>query len=58
MKEDYENLLHKLYGFYHTAEGAEPWGSLIKRVETLTDTYRTIVAQRQGRKEAEKEKTS
>ena len=56
MKEYYENLLHKLYGFYHTAEGAEPWGSLVKKVEVLTDTYRIIVAQRQGRKEAKKEK--
>jgi hypothetical protein len=51
MKNAYENLLHKLDGFYHTAEGAEPWNRIIRIVEVLTEEYREIVGERKGRKE-------
>ncbi|TCJ13945.1 hypothetical protein EPD60_07630 [Flaviaesturariibacter flavus] len=56
MRVAYENLLNKLDGFYHTAEGAEPWGRMVKLVEILTQEYREIVSARKGRKEARKEK--
>lgn len=55
MKDAYENLLNKLDGFYHTAEGAEPWARMVKTVDILTQEYRDIVATRKGRKEAKKE---
>ncbi|TCZ72247.1 DUF6261 family protein [Flaviaesturariibacter aridisoli] len=46
----YENLLHKLDGFYHTAEGAEPWKRLVRMVDILTQEYREIVHERKGAK--------
>ncbi|RYY41389.1 MAG: hypothetical protein EOO08_01925 [Chitinophagaceae bacterium] len=55
MKVAYENLLNKLDGFYHTAEGAEPWARMVKTVDVLTQEYREIVSARKGRREAAKE---
>jgi hypothetical protein len=46
MKDAYQNLLNKLYGFYHTAEGAEPWNRIVKMVEVLTEEYKEIIAAR------------
>jgi hypothetical protein len=46
MKEAYQNLLNKLDGFYHTAEGAEPWNRMVKMVDVLTQEYREILAAR------------
>ncbi|RYY88961.1 MAG: hypothetical protein EOO15_07515 [Chitinophagaceae bacterium] len=56
MKAAYENLLNKLDGFYHTAEGGEPWGRMVKTVDILTQEYREIVDARKGRREAAREK--
>ncbi|RYZ22433.1 MAG: hypothetical protein EOO16_09105 [Chitinophagaceae bacterium] len=55
MRLAYENLLNKLDGFYHTADGAEPWKRIVGIVELLTQEYREIVAARKGRREAKKE---
>jgi hypothetical protein len=55
MRDVYENLLNKLDGFYHTAEGAEPWNRIVKLVDLLTQEYKEIVEERKLRREARKE---